>query len=260
MNDALIEVRSLSYSYSRGTGGAKRVLDGVDLRIGRGEFVVITGSSGGGKSTLCRCLTGLIPYQDDGTMTGDVIVSGMNTRDHTPGVLAGKIAMTFQNADDQIFSNCVEAEIAFGPEHMGHQPAEIRYPDRQGTEGHGRRKPAPPSGGRAFRRREAAHRHCFFPGTHAGSAIAGRAYIRTGPGRGDLDLVDMLRKINRDAGHDHRHRRAPAGAAAWHRKPPCRDGPRQDCHRLHSGRSLDLGTRPLGVFEPPGRDPRRSGA
>jgi energy-coupling factor transport system ATP-binding protein len=125
MNDVLIEARGLSYSYSRGTGGAKRVLDGIDLRIERGEFVVVTGPSGGGKSTLCRCLTGLIPHQDDGTMTGDVIVSGMNTRDHPPGVLAGKIAMTFQNADDQIFSNSVEAEIAFGPEQMGLSISEI---------------------------------------------------------------------------------------------------------------------------------------
>jgi len=49
----------------------------------------------------------------------------MNTRDYPPGMLAGKIATTFQNSDDQLFSNSVEAEVAFGPEHMGLSLPEI---------------------------------------------------------------------------------------------------------------------------------------
>lgn len=114
MNDTLIEVRGLSYAR-----GENRILDGIDLHVRRGEFMAVTGPSGCGKTTLCRCLAGLIPGTDDGTMTGEVIVSGMNTRYSSPGLIANKIAMIFQNADDQLFSNSVEAEIAFGPEHMG---------------------------------------------------------------------------------------------------------------------------------------------
>jgi energy-coupling factor transport system ATP-binding protein len=58
-------------------------------------------------------------------MNGEVIVCGKNTRDHPPGQLAGTVALTFQCPDDQLFSNSVEAEIAFGPEHMGLEPNEI---------------------------------------------------------------------------------------------------------------------------------------
>jgi energy-coupling factor transport system ATP-binding protein len=58
-------------------------------------------------------------------MNGEVIVCGKNTRDHPPGQLAGTVALTFQCPDDQLFSNSVEAEIAFGPEHMGLEPDEI---------------------------------------------------------------------------------------------------------------------------------------
>jgi energy-coupling factor transport system ATP-binding protein len=58
-------------------------------------------------------------------MGGEVFVCGENTRDNPPGRLAGLIALTFQSPDDQLFSNSVEAEIAFGPEHMGLKPAEI---------------------------------------------------------------------------------------------------------------------------------------
>ncbi len=125
-NDPVIEARGLSFEYPAGPGGKRgKALDRVGLALRAGEFAVVTGPSGCGKSTLCRCIAGLIPHADRGTMDGKVIVCGKDTREHTPGQLAGTVALAFQCPDDQLFSNSVEAEVAFGPEHMGIEPAEI---------------------------------------------------------------------------------------------------------------------------------------
>jgi energy-coupling factor transport system ATP-binding protein len=199
MNDALIEVRGLSYSYSRGAGGEKRALDRIDLSIRRGEFVVLTGPSGCGKSTLCRCLVGLIPNTDDGAMTGEVIVAGMNTRDHSPGAIAGKIAMTFQNTDDQLFSNSVEAEIAFGPEHMGLKPAEIDARIAAALEaagaGHLRDRPVDELSGGEKQRIAIASSLALMPE----ALLLDEPTSELDPAAA-FDLIDMLRKINRAQG------------------------------------------------------------
>jgi energy-coupling factor transporter ATP-binding protein EcfA2 len=125
-DNLVVEIRGLTYEHPASPAGARgRSLDGIDLEIRPGEFVVVTGPSGCGKSTLCRCIAGLVPHADRGTMGGKVVVCGKDTRDYLPGRLAGLVALTFQSPDDQLFSNSVEAEIAFGPEHMGMEPARI---------------------------------------------------------------------------------------------------------------------------------------
>ncbi len=122
MNRPLIEIKGLSFRHRRAKVPA---LDHVDLCIGKGEFVVITGPSGCGKSTLCRCLNGLIPHASDGTFSGDVIVRGLNTRQHDVSELASYVGMVFQDPENQLLANTVEMEIAFGPENLGIVPAEI---------------------------------------------------------------------------------------------------------------------------------------
>lgn len=125
-DDPAIDIRGLAFAHPPSPSGREsKAIDGIDLRVARGEFVVVTGPSGCGKSTLCRCLVGLIPHVDAGTMEGEVIVGGKNTRAYPPGRLAGTVALNFQNADNQLFSNSVETEIAFGPEQAGLDPADI---------------------------------------------------------------------------------------------------------------------------------------
>jgi energy-coupling factor transport system ATP-binding protein len=126
LNDPVIDIRGLSFEHPLSPGGRHgKALDSIGLAVRAGEFVAVTGPSGCGKSTLCRCIAGLIPHVDRGTMEGEVVVCGKNTREHPPGELAGTVALTFQSPDDQLFSNSVEAEVAFGPEHTGLEPAEI---------------------------------------------------------------------------------------------------------------------------------------
>lgn len=124
--DELIKVRNLSYAYPAGPGHRRhKALDNLSFTVGRGEYVALAGRSGCGKSTLCRCLAGLIPHAGGGTMEGEVLVGGSNTRACRPCDLVRELALTFQNPDDQLFSNSVEADLAFGPENLGCSPEEI---------------------------------------------------------------------------------------------------------------------------------------
>ena len=93
----------------------RRVLQNVDLDIPEGEFVAVMGANGSGKSTLARCLNGLLLPTD-----GAVLIDGLATTDYQflPEIRR-KVAMLFQNPDNQIVSAMVEREIAFGLENIG---------------------------------------------------------------------------------------------------------------------------------------------
>ena len=111
----MIEIKGLSFAYS---GAEKPSLKDIDLEIGSGEFVLVTGPSGGGKSSLCRCLNGLIPHFYGGEISGRVTVSGMDTLEHSTKELATRVGMVFQDPENQLVSMDVEREIAFGLENL----------------------------------------------------------------------------------------------------------------------------------------------
>lgn len=122
MATPLIEVTNLRYVYNSGTPEAVVALDGVTLRIDRGEFVAMVGGNGSGKSTLAKHLNALLLPAE-----GDVVVDGMNTKD--PAALwdiRRRVGMVFQNPDNQIVATVVEEDVAFGPENLGVPPREIR--------------------------------------------------------------------------------------------------------------------------------------
>lgn len=111
-----ISIENLNYYYP---SSEKPALRGVDLEVKKGEFILICGSSGGGKSTLCRCILGLIPHFYGGKMEGQVEVLGMNTHDYYPSEIARKVGMISQNPEDQLIGTSVEGDIAFGLENLG---------------------------------------------------------------------------------------------------------------------------------------------
>lgn len=118
----LINISGLSFRYYREekrSGQRKEALRGINLRIRKGEFVVITGPSGCGKSTFCKCLNGLIPQSIKGVMKGEIIVCGLDTRNHDVFEFTPHIGMVFQDSENQLFSNNVESELAFAAENMG---------------------------------------------------------------------------------------------------------------------------------------------
>jgi energy-coupling factor transporter ATPase len=97
-------------------------LEGINLRVADGEYVVIIGRNGSGKSTLAKHLNALLlPTQ------GDVWVNQMNTKD--PQYLRAirqTVGMVFQVPDNQLVATVVEEDVAFGPENMGLARQELR--------------------------------------------------------------------------------------------------------------------------------------
>jgi len=113
----LIRIRELSFTYN---GADKPALNKVNLTIEDGQFVLLTGASGGGKSTLCRCFNGLVPHFYGGKISGKAEVQGLDILEHSPKELATKVGMVFQDPENQLVTADVEREIAFGLENLGY--------------------------------------------------------------------------------------------------------------------------------------------
>jgi cobalt transport protein ATP-binding subunit len=119
----IVEVEDLTYTYPNMLTPALR---NVNIRIAKGEFVLLTGPSGCGKTTFCRCLNGLIPHFYSGDMKGTVNIAGLSTKDHPTYQLAKYVGLIFQNPDNQIFALTVEKDIAFGLENLGQSKEKMR--------------------------------------------------------------------------------------------------------------------------------------
>lgn len=112
----MIEMRDLRFRYPAADSDA---LGGIDLTIEPGAFVTIAGPSGGGKSTLLRCLNGLVPHLSGGAFGGSVVVEGLDTRQYGPRVLSRSVGFVFQDPDAQGVASTVEEDIAFALEQVG---------------------------------------------------------------------------------------------------------------------------------------------
>ena len=118
----MIEFRDFMFTYS---GRERPALQNMSLRLDQGEMVLLAGPSGGGKSTLCRCLNGLIPHFHGGTLTGRVIVDGLSITAHQPREFATRVGMVFQDPENQLIGADVERDIAFGMENLGISSSEM---------------------------------------------------------------------------------------------------------------------------------------
>lgn len=125
----MIECRGVSFSYD----GAAPALDGIDLKIEDGEFFCILGGNGSGKSTFAKHLNALL--QPD---AGTVRINGMDASD--PELvydIRSTAGMVFQNPDDQLVATLVEDDVAFGPENLGVESAQIVQRVREALKGVG---------------------------------------------------------------------------------------------------------------------------
>jgi len=119
---SLFEIKNLTYYYPETTRPA---LQNIHLTIEEGEFVLVVGGSGSGKSSLARALTGLIPDFYGGRIGGQVLLRGQNIRTLDRRQIAGTVGMVFQDPEQQLVMTSVQAEIAFGLENLGLPPAEM---------------------------------------------------------------------------------------------------------------------------------------
>jgi energy-coupling factor transport system ATP-binding protein len=122
MSDAVV-LENVRYTYA---GSSRPALKGLELRVREGESLMITGPSGAGKTTLCRCLNGLIPHYFRGKLEGNVVINGTNTRDSNISALSHVVGLLFQDPSSQLVNPTVIDEVAFGPENYGVPAEEIR--------------------------------------------------------------------------------------------------------------------------------------
>ncbi len=112
----MIRFENFTFYYS---DAERPALEDINLNILDGEFLLVSGPTGSGKSSLCRCLNGLIPNFYGGHLFGRVEVQGLDTSEHSTKELAEIVGMIFQDPENQLFTVDVEREIAFGLENLG---------------------------------------------------------------------------------------------------------------------------------------------
>ncbi len=118
------DVQEVSFSYKSYGELPVEVpaLENVSAKIDKGDFVVILGRNGSGKSTFSRLLNALLVPQK-----GIVLVAGKDTlNEENVWDIRTTAGMVFQNPDNQIIATTVEEDVAFGPENLGVEPLEIR--------------------------------------------------------------------------------------------------------------------------------------
>ncbi|MBR6694244.1 MAG: energy-coupling factor transporter ATPase [Clostridia bacterium] len=119
--DNIIEISDLTFEYTD-NDNSETVLNGLNLSVERGSFTVILGHNGSGKSTLAKLVTGLLK-----PASGEIMVDGMSTLyEEHENEIHRRVGLVFQNPDNQIVATIVEEDVAFGPENLGIEPAEIR--------------------------------------------------------------------------------------------------------------------------------------
>lgn len=115
------KVENLSFTYP---SSAHKTLDNINLSVKKGEFVLISGQSGCGKTTLLRLLkSSLSPF---GEISGNIYFDGKPLADYDTKEQAAQIGFVMQNPDNQIVTDKVWHELAFGLESLGYNQAEIR--------------------------------------------------------------------------------------------------------------------------------------
>lgn len=117
--EEMLRADNITFSY---TDDQHRAVDGLSLRVKRGEYVAVLGANGCGKSTLAKHFNAILLPQ-----AGTVYVEDMSTADEDKLFdIRQKVGMVFQNPDNQIVANVVEEDVAFAPENLGVPPQEIR--------------------------------------------------------------------------------------------------------------------------------------
>jgi energy-coupling factor transport system ATP-binding protein len=114
-----LRLERVTYRYP---GASADALSDVSLSVAPGEFCVLAGMSGSGKSTVLRAAAGLVPHFHGGHFAGAVTVGELDTREHSPAAIGAVAGTLLQDPETQVIMSTVRAELALALENRG-QPS-----------------------------------------------------------------------------------------------------------------------------------------
>lgn len=117
-----IKIENLTHVYMPKTPFEKKALDNVNLVIEDGEFLVLIGHTGSGKSTLIQHLNGLLEPSSGRIIVDDIDLTNKETKLTD---IRKKIGLVFQYPEYQLFEETIEKDIAFGPNNLGLSQEEV---------------------------------------------------------------------------------------------------------------------------------------
>src|SRR5918995_3744388 len=116
----MIEIEGVSFAYRTGEADSVPALRALNLFFERGQFVAIIGHNGSGKSTLVKLLTAVL-YPNE----GEIQIDDIPVIEENQWEIRSRVAVVFQDPDDQLIMNRVADDVAFGPENLGLPREEI---------------------------------------------------------------------------------------------------------------------------------------
>jgi len=123
MKNPIIEFKNFSWKYENAQDFS---LKNINLKIFEGDIIGVVGANEQGKTTLLRCLNGLIPFNWRGTLKGEVRIFGKDILQGSIEEFSKKVGFVFSDPDSQFTSTSVEEEILFGLENLNLPIDEIK--------------------------------------------------------------------------------------------------------------------------------------
>ena len=107
--ESAIQLQDFYFAYKK----SDIVLQDINLNVRKGSFTVLAGPSGAGKTTLCKAMTGIVPYYMGGRYSGDVKVLGESTKGRRVSDIAMRVGFIMEDYESQLVSLTAGEEIAF---------------------------------------------------------------------------------------------------------------------------------------------------